>query len=158
MTEPCRPRPPELPPWAPGMHEEVRRLVTAAGLRRLLPTRCWVGHPGGEEDETCIPLAAPDGAAAPHGLRVDLVERALDGLEQPAGSLAWLARSGPLLAGDDELAWWSAARAGFARHGLVPAGFCVLNRVGWLDLAGGAGRTWTRVRRRPASGTDTRDR
>lgn len=150
MTEPQHPHPRELPPWAPGMHEEVRRLVTAAGLRRTWPTRCWVGHPGGEQDETCVALPPAGTTATPHGVRVDLVERALDGLEHPDGALAWLARSGPLLAGDDELAWWSAVRAGFARHGLDPSGFCVLNRVGWRDLASGAGRTWTRVRPRRA--------
>jgi hypothetical protein len=133
------------PPWQAAMRAEVLRLVREAGsTRRLLP-RCWVGRPG--EDPTRLPDVEPGHRrTGPHEVRAALVERALDGLERPEGALGWVTRSGELGAGDAEVAWWAAARDGFARHGLPLEAFCVLNRYGWTDLVSGAGRTWTRLR------------
>lgn len=128
------------------MRLEVRRLVAEARGCRVLPLRCWVGEPGGAPDEDCVRLPEVSAGRETAGLRVDLVERAIDGLERTDGALAWLTRSGDLYAGDEELAWWSAVRTGFARHGLQPVACCLVNRFGWVDLDSGQGRTWKRVR------------
>ncbi|SDS21570.1 hypothetical protein SAMN04488570_1387 [Nocardioides scoriae] len=146
MTRPVTPHATRaLPPAVvAGLRAEVRRFVTEAGTRRLVPATCRVGRPGGAS----LLLPGP-GSDADAGLRADLVERALDGLEDARGALAWVARSGPLLAGDEELAWHAAARAGFGRHGLEVAAFVVLNRHGWVDLVGGDQRRWSRVRAAP---------
>ncbi len=142
-------------------------MVDVAGHRRLLVARCRVGRPGGTG--VWLPEDADTGDP---GLLSDLVERGLDGLDvldrpttATAGSgpvLAWVARSGDLEAGDGDLAWLRAARAGFGRHGLALPCFLVLGRHGFVDLIGGRGHTWSRVRasraaaagpqRRPGSG------
>lgn len=150
---------PDAPPWAAPLREEVRRLLADAGWRRQLPLRCFVGHPGGRDETHVAELEVPSDrvvrALAPGalaGLRTDLVERALDGLDDPRGALCWVGRSGGLGVGDAELAWWAASRRGFARHDLEPAAFCVLNRSGWLEPDTGRGRTWARLRPRRAPG------
>lgn len=124
-------------------------MATQARRRRDLRPRAWVGCPGGRRGHDVLllpdlPSGLPHGAAA--GLRADLIERALDGIETTADVLCWVSRSGEPGAGDVELAWWAAARRAFARHDVPLAGFCVLNRYGWLDLGTGLGRTWARVR------------
>lgn len=141
------------PAWTPGLREEVRRALAEAGSRRQLPLRCFVGHPGGPAETAVAEVAVPPprllddlGAGAATGLRADLVERALDGLDEPRGALCWVVRSGPLEVGDPELAWWSAAWRGFGRHGLRPVTFCVLNRTGWVEPDTGLGRSWRRLR------------
>ena len=138
---------PLAPAVVAGLRTEVGRFVAAAGTRRLVPATCRVGRPGGEA--VLLPGAADGLATADSGLRTDLVERALDGLEDTRGALAWVARSGPLVAGDEELSWHAAARAGFARHGLVLPAFVLLDRRGWVDLVSGEERRWSRVRARP---------
>ncbi|GAB3997554.1 hypothetical protein [Nocardioides marmoraquaticus] len=142
-----------VPAWAAPLREEVRQTLADAGWRRQLSLRCFVGHPGAARETGVAEVAVPSdrvvaaltpGAAA--GLRAGLVERALDGLDDPRGALCWVARSGPLQVGDPELAWWAAAWRGFARHDLRPEAFCVLNRTGWLEPDTGRGRTWYRLR------------
>lgn len=135
------------------MRREVRRAVTSAGTRRQLVTRCWVGHPGGPEETHVVEVVAPpqglaDRLPAPAlaALRADLVERAVDGLDGADGSLCWVVREGPLDLDDLDVAWWGAAVRGFARHGLAPAGFCLVARHGWRDVVSGHGRTWSRLR------------
>ncbi|ROR91392.1 hypothetical protein [Nocardioides aurantiacus] len=144
---------PVVPVPGPVLRAEARRMVTAAGHRRLLPSRCRVGRPGGQAVE--LPDDVDPGDA---GLLADLVERALDGLADlappVAGArgghevpvLAWVARSGELEPGDTDLAWLRAARTGFWRHGLALPCFLVIGRHGWVDLVGGTGHTWSRVR------------
>ncbi len=140
------------------LRAEARRVVDAAGHRRLLVPRCRVGRPGGTG--VWLPEDADTGDP---GLLSDLVERALDGLDETAtgGSgplLAWVARSGDLVAGDGDLAWLRAARAGFGRHGLALPCFLVLGRHGYVDLLGGHGHTWSRVRASRAATAGTRRR
>lgn len=143
---------PTSPAWTAGLREEVRRALADAGTRRQLPLRCFVGHPGGPVDTAVAEVAVAtqrqllDLGGDATGLRTALVERALDGLDDPRGALCWVVRSGPLEVGDPELAWWSAAWHGFGRHGLRPVAFCVLNRTGWVEPDTGRGRTWRRLR------------
>ena len=134
----------DVPVTQAALRAEARRMVTAAGHRRLVAPRCRVGHPGG----TAVTLPEDVDACAA-GLLTDLVERAVDGLGDGGGAgplLAWVTRSGDLVAGDTDLAWLRAALAAFGRHGLVLPGFLVIGRHGYVDLLGGSGRRWSRVR------------
>jgi hypothetical protein len=118
---------------------ELRAFVASAGTRRALPTTCHVGHPDAEQ------VVLPEAYDA--GLRVDLVERAIDGLTTTAGACAWITRGGDLGSNDTDVGWYAVARQGFARHGLELTTFVVVTRTAWLDLVGGERRTWRRVRR-----------
>ena len=129
----------------PGIETELRAFVAAAGSRRALPLTAYAGVPGGERSD--FP-GAIHGAVGDDGLRADLVERALDGIEDLAGACVWVSRPGPFVPGDLEVAWRRAAHEGFARHGLVLPAYVVLNRYGWHDLVSGRERTWYRVRPR----------
>ena len=124
--------------------EELRAFVAAAGTRRALRTTCHVGHPCGEH----VALATVDEP----GLRADLVERAIDGLRATEGACAWVTRGGDLGMTDADAAWFAAARAGYARHGLTLPAFVVVTRSAWLDLISGERRQWRRVRNRSHSG------
>lgn len=133
------------PDHAKALRLEARALVTAAGTRRHLPTTVHVGEPWAERRV----IDDPGGLDA--GLRVDLVTRALEGLSDLAHACTWLTRSGPLALTDPDAAWLSAARSGFARHGVELPAFFVLTRTGWVDHLSGARHTWSRVRPFPAS-------
>ncbi len=124
--------------------EELRAFVAAAGTRRALRTTCHVGHPCGEQ----VSLATVDEAS----LRADLVERAIDGLRATDGACAWVTRGGDLGTTDADAAWFAAARAGYARHGLTLPAFVVVTRTAWLDLVSGERRQWRRVRTRSRGG------
>jgi hypothetical protein len=126
---------------AQAITRELRDFVAMAGTRRALPTSCHVGHPAGEQ------VSLPE--VAEHGLRTDLVVRAIDGLLELDGVCAWLLRGGDLGTTDSDAAWFAAAREGFARHGLVLPVFAVVTRAAWLDLLSGERRAWVRVRARP---------
>jgi hypothetical protein len=126
---------------AQGITRELRAFVAAAGTRRALPATCHVGRPGA----TSTSLA--DVAEA--SLMADLVERAIDGLLETEGACAWVTRGGDLGITDADAAWFAAARAGFARHGLALPAFVVVTRTAWMDLVGGERREWRRVRTRP---------
>lgn len=125
---------------AAGIRAELRSFVAAAGTRRSLPTRCHVGHPGGQHARW-----AHDVTTDP-SLRADLVERAIDGLVVVENACAWVCRGGELEVSDVEAEWFTAASTGFARHGLPLPAFFVLNRTGWLDLVSEERRQWSRVR------------
>ena len=122
------------------LHLELRRFVTCVGTRRTADPVCHVGHPAGEH------ARIPDRRADDAGLRADLVERALDGLETTRRACVWLTRTGTLGRTDHDAHWFAAARSGFAGHGLPLPGFFVLNRTGWVDLVTEETRTWSRVR------------
>ncbi|MCW2818802.1 MAG: hypothetical protein JWR42_1589 [Marmoricola sp.] len=129
-------------------------LTSIAGVR----TRCHVGVPAGERvvlpDEAALAaLGAPDSSAdAGAGVRADLVERALEHVENLGPAHVWVARTGPLGLGDVEVAWHAAARHALARHGLEPDRFLVLNRSGWLHVVSGQRQEWRRLRpRAPAA-------
>ena len=126
---------------AAAISHELRVFVTAAGTRRALPTTCHVGHPRGEQ----VALADVEDS-----LRADLVERAIDGLLAADGACAWVTRGGQVGTTDADVAWFAAARHGFARHGLGLPAFVVVTRAAWVDLVSGRTREWRRVRaRRP---------
>ena len=133
-------------PLAGQLRAALCDLVTSAGTRRSLPTLFHVGTPGGER------ITLPHDAYFDAGLRADLVERAIDGLEGRAAErpVPWLTRTGDLSPADCDFAWFSAARDGFGRHGLVLPGFFVITRYGWLNLANEDVIRWRRVR--PAAG------
>jgi hypothetical protein len=121
---------------------ELTRLVTGAGTRRAIAPVCHVGRPGGEQAR----LPVPGADVLDAGLRADLVARGLEGLESTRRACAWVTRSGPLDLTDDDAAWFAAARAGFARHGVDLGHFLLLNRTGWADQVSGAARSWSRIR------------
>jgi hypothetical protein len=77
------------------------------------------------------------------------VVRAIDGLTTTADACGWVTRGGVVGTSDTDAAWFAAARAGFARHGLVLPAFAVVTRTAWLDLVSGEQRMWSRVRTRP---------
>jgi hypothetical protein len=128
------------PSLAAAIRGELRAFVTAAGRRRVLPTTCHVGHPGGQHGR----LRHEDVSDA--GLRADLVERVVDGLLETDGACGWVTRSGPSSVTDADAEWFVATRTAFDRHGLALPAFFVLNRTGWLDLVSGEHRQWSRIR------------
>jgi hypothetical protein len=134
-------------PLAGQLRAALCDFVTAAGTRRLLPTLFHVGTPGGDH------LTVPHDADFDAGLRSDLVERAIDGLDGRAAErpVPWLTRTGDLSPADCDFAWYAAAREGFGRHGLSLPGFFVVTRHGWLNLANEDVVRWRRVRPDPAA-------
>ena len=132
-------------PLAGQLRAALCDFVTSAGTRRLLPTAFHVGTPGSDH------LTLPHDACFDAGLRADLVERAIDGLEGRAAArpVPWLTRSGELSPADCDFAWFAAARAAFGRHGLPLPGFFVMTRHGWLNLADEEVVRWRRVRPDP---------
>lgn len=105
--------------------------VRTIGARRVIPTVFHVGKLGRRTG--AHQRAIPEDPRWVHGLRTDLVERALDALvcEDPVG---WVTRSGTLEPTDPDLAWFAATREAFARHELALPGFFVITRSGWIDL------------------------
>ncbi|MFL6107615.1 MAG: hypothetical protein ACJ716_14000 [Marmoricola sp.] len=114
--------------------------VRAAGTRRALPSLMHVGIPGSEE------VVVPEEPGLDPGLRADLLERALDGLDLEPPPLPWLTRTGELAPGDADLAWFAATREAYGRHSVALPGFFVMTRYGWLDLATDELIRWSRVR------------
>jgi hypothetical protein len=131
-------------PLAGQLRAALCDFVSDAGTRRRLPTRFHVGTPGG----TRVSLAHDHAFDA--GLRADLVQRAIEGLDGAAARrpVPWLTRTGDLSPTDADFAWFSAAREGFGRHGLALPGFFVITRHGWLNLANEDVIRWRRVRPR----------
>ncbi|MCZ4498483.1 MAG: hypothetical protein JWQ74_1036 [Marmoricola sp.] len=113
--------------------------VTESGTRRSLPCTVRLGVPGGEH------LALPHDPTLDAGLRSDVLERALDTLD-PSTAVPWLTRSGDLVPGDIDFAWFTAAREAFSSHGYAAPGFFVMNRYGWLNLVDDTAVRWSRVR------------
>lgn len=107
--------------------------VATAGTRRALRREFHLGVPGGSH------LTLADDPALDPGLRADVVERALDGVDLEAGPrpVPWVTRSGELVAGDADYAWLTACMEAFGRHSLAVPGFYVVTRNGWIDLVGG---------------------
>lgn len=95
--------------------------------RRLHPTTLRLGHLGGSH----VPV--PEDPVLDPGLRADLVEQVLDGLDA-ATALGWITRGGALSPGDVDFAWYAAASAAFGRHGTLLRAFYVITPDGWLDL------------------------
>jgi hypothetical protein len=134
-------------PLAGQLRAALCAFVAAAGTRRKLPIVFHVGTPGGDQ------ITLPHDIYFDAGLRADLVERAIDGLDGRAAEnpCPWLTRSGDLAPTDADFAWFSAAREGFGRHGLELPGFFVVTRYGWLNLANEDVIRWRRVRPDPRS-------
>jgi hypothetical protein len=132
-------------PLAGQLRAALCDFVSAAGTRRRLPTLFHVGTPGG------VHVTVPHDPYFDHGLRTDLVERAIDGLDAVAAQrpVPWLTRCGDLTPGDADLAWFAATREGFARHDRTIPGFFVITRHGWLNLANDDVVRWRRVRPAP---------
>ena len=132
-------------PLAGQLRAALCDFVNAAGHRRRLPTLFHVGTPGG------VQVTVPHDLYFDHGLRADLVERAIDGLDGAAAErpVPWLTRSGDLAPTDADFAWFSAAREGFARHDRALPGFFVITRQGWLNLANDDVIRWRRIRPAP---------
>ena len=132
-------------PLAAQLRAALCDFVTAAGTQRRLPTLFHLGTPGGEH------VTLPHDLRFDPGLRADLVERAVDGLEGRAAQrpVPWLTRTGDLAPTDADFAWFSAARQGLGRHGLELPGFFVVTRYGWLNLANEELIRWRRVRPDP---------
>lgn len=107
--------------------------VAAAGTRRALGREFHLGVPGGEH------LTLADDPTLDAGLRADVVERALDGIDllKTPQPVPWVTRSGELVAGDADYAWLTASMEAFGRHSLTVPGFYVVTRYGWLDLVAG---------------------
>jgi hypothetical protein len=116
-----------------GLRRAQADFVKAAGTRRALAREFHLGIPGGEH------LTLPDDADLDAGLRADVVERALDGIDRQhvPQPVPWITRSGELVAGDADYAWMTASMEGFGRHSLTVPGFFVITRYGWIDLVAG---------------------
>ena len=129
-------------PLAGQLRAALCDFVSSAGTRRRLPTLFHVGTPGGEQ------ITLSHDLYFDAGLRADLVERAIDGLDGLAGTrpVPWLTRTGDLSPTDADFAWFSAAREGFGRHDLELPGFFVITRYGWLNLANEDVIRWRRIR------------
>ncbi len=125
---------------------ELRRaqaaFVAAAGTRRSLPREFHLGTLGGEH------RTLADDPTLDAGLRADVVERVLDGIDLHAANppTPWITRSGELAAGDADYAWLTASMEAFGRHSLTVRGFYVVTRYGWLDLVAGLAVRTGRVR------------
>ena len=104
-----------------------------------------VGVPGVEE------VVVPEERGLDPGLRADLMERALDGLDLDLTPLPWLTRTGELSPGDADLAWFAATTEAYGRHSILVPGFFVMTRYGWLNLANDEVIRWSRVRRSRAA-------
>lgn len=118
--------------------------VAAAGTRRALPREFHLGVLGGYH------LTLADDQSLDTGLRADVVERALDGVDRRAvpHPVPWITRSGELVPGDADFAWLTAALEGYGRHALDVPGFFVITRYGWIDLIADEVVRTGRVRRR----------
>lgn len=137
-------------PLAGQLRAALCDFVSSAGTRRKLPTLFHVGTPGGDH------ITLPHDLYFDAGLRADLVERAIDGLDGRAAErpVPWLTRTGELTPGDADFAWFAAAREGFGRHARDLPGFFVVTRYGWLNLANEDVIRWRRVRLRSAPRQD----
>jgi len=129
----------------------LRHVLRAAALEHALSERRFthrpllhVGLPG--RDHELLP--ADDGEPMDHALRTDVVAAALArarrAVPQP---LAWITRTGDLVAEDVDLVWLAACRQAFAEAD-TPLTYVVVNRHGWRDPRSGVERHWTRLRRR----------
>lgn len=123
----------DAPTWLIDVRKARAAFVAEAGTRRALPREFHLGVLGGEH------LTVPDDPDLDAGLRADVIERALDGVDRSEVPLpaAWITRSGELAAGDADFAWLSAAREAFGRHDLEVPRFFVITRHGWIDLIAG---------------------
>ncbi len=136
------------PEYDPPRPADVRRaladFVVAAGTRRSLPREFHLGVLGGEH------LTLSDDPALDAGLRADVVERALDGIDrnQVPQPVPWITRSGELVPGDADFAWLAAALEAYGRHALTVPGFYVITRYGWIDLTADEVVRTGRTRRR----------
>lgn len=129
-------------PLAALVRAELQAYVGGLGRRRAAGAVVYVGR-----------LAGPRAEVSDAGLtgrettwRADLLERAIDGVEDPVH--AWLTRCGDPTPNPADLAWCAAARIAFARHGLALPAFHLLTRYGWRDLLSGEAVTFSRVRNR----------
>ncbi|HEX4191242.1 MAG TPA: hypothetical protein VHZ06_09630 [Marmoricola sp.] len=117
----------------------LRQFVKDCGTRRAIPTTLRIGRPGGPH------LALPDDPSYDSGLRADVLERALDGLDLDT-AVPWLTRSGDLAPADADFLWMAAATEAFGRHGIGMPGFIVMTRYGWYNLVDGQTMQWRRIR------------
>lgn len=85
-------------------------------------------------------VVAHESATDP-GFRTDLLERVVEDLDA-ATAVAWLTRGGVLAPGDNDFAWYAAARSAFGRHGYPLTAFYVITRDGWLDLVTDQSALW----------------
>lgn len=136
MTDSPHPHPPILE-----LRAAQAGFVAEAGTRRALPRRFHLGVLGG------VHLTLDDDPSLDAGLRADVVERALDGLDRVPCPTPWITRSGELAAGDSDFAWLTASMEAFGRHALALPGFYVITRYGWVDLVAGHVLRTGRVRR-----------
>jgi hypothetical protein len=118
------------------LRAELCALVASAGTRRVLPVLVHLGTPGGTH------LWVAHDPSYDAGLRADLSERMLDGLQDADLRCGWITRSGPLEPGDAEFGWSAAAREAFARHDREYPGFFLITRSGWRNLDTGDSLHW----------------
>ncbi len=127
----------------------LRRAVhdhAASERRRIYPPLLHVGWPGGRAEV----FAAGADDQLDHALRSVETEALAGAASTPAPvagavPMVWLTRSGPLEAGDLDVAWLTAAATASAeaRFGLT---FVVVTRRGWFDPRTDARREWRRIR------------
>ncbi len=157
VTEPTdQPDPAGVPrDLAAALRSEVG-LLRAAERRRVFAPRLALGRPGHRGPATVVggPVAPWQGAPWPPpswvdaGVRFDVAERLVGsaGTARDEPAHTWFLRPGQPTVHDEDLAWLAAVRHACASHGVVPAGFWVVTRYGWLDPATGESRTWKRLR------------
>lgn len=133
----------DAPPAAELLRRALIDLVTECGPRRSFPPLLRLGDPGG------VHRYFADDPGYDSGLRADVLERALDGFDlEHELPTCWLTRSGELVPGDLDFAWFAATREAFGRHGSDLPAFFVMTRRGWLDLVEDTGPTLCNIRPR----------
>lgn len=131
----------------------VGRLRTRQGRRSFHPT-LHVGRLGGRHAGFVVrPGDRPD---LDRGVRTEVVARLLqhpegrpagaDPLVPPAAASVWLTRPGAPCEEDEDHSWHAAARSACAVFHCTLEGFWLVTPTGWLDLATGESRRWTRLR------------
>lgn len=122
----------------------LRRAVFAlrsGQRRRIFATAVHVGDPDGEHATYAVGDDRLDS-----GLRVDIVGRLLQSVQDDETPAFWLSRVGSPEPHDEDRIWLAAARQAFAEAGQDARWFAVVTKNGWYDPLGGDSATWERLR------------
>jgi hypothetical protein len=102
-----------------------------------------VGRPDGDRVSLDVPWASAGAQDA--GLRFDLADSLL-GRRTADDPFVWLTRPGTPVPHDLDHGWHAAFTRVAGAHEISLAGFRVVTRTGWYDVATGERRVWKRLR------------
>jgi hypothetical protein len=136
-----------VPAHALALRTEVG-LLRMRETRRVFDVQVHLGALGGGEHDTFV-VRAQDVPVLDQGLRTEVVVVLAEqlGTRDPA---VWVTRPGVPELHDVDLHWLSATDRAFAELGRPSPEFYAVTRYGWLDVRTGQGRSWKRLRLRPA--------